>query len=72
MQQLATDAGAAAVGGDGEEIEMGDPIAVFHNAKTGEAIVEAGDEHVGIFGIDARYHPLCRPAPKQSVLDQFP
>ena len=70
-QELASDAGAPAVGGDGKKVEMRDAIAIFHDAKTGEPMVEPGDEHVGIVGVDACDYPLLRPAPVQAVLDRF-
>jgi len=42
---------------------MRDPFAVFHNAKTGESIIQAGDEHVDRGIIDVCGYPLLPPAP---------
>ena len=51
---------------------MGVVLAVAHDRKANDVIVNAGDEHVNISGANTFRYSLRCPTPSQTMLNQIP
>src|SRR5262245_7100250 len=69
LEKLASHACSSVGRSHSQKVQMRVVVAVAHDRKTSDVIVNAGDEYVDIRGANTRCYPLGRPAPLETVLN---